>query len=489
MNYKKDRLRFHSYLSKDKKEELPEEAQEYIDQLERENKKLKEEIDRLTGLLRMNSQNSSKPPSSDQFKKNVIPGSQRRNSDKKPGGQHGHRGSTLKPVSKPDMIINYQVNECAHCERDLSQEKVVDTNYTQVFDLPVIKIHVTEHRSDIKKCPCCHNFTQAALPPGILPVPVQYGANLKGFSLYLMDQQLIPSRRVAEIVSGILGHSFSIGSLLNWQKEGFLKLEEFENKLIAALIASDVVHFDETGMRAMGSRHWLHSSSTKFLSFFGIHKRRGEEAMSEFGVLPFFKGVAIHDHWKAYFTFEDCLHGLCNSHLQRELKFLEEESKELWAKKMSELLTAIHKEVEGLKELGKNALSNTTKLEFIKRYEVILKEGFKFHRHDEVYTRGKRGRVKQSKGKNLLDRFRDFNREILRFMNDFRVPFTNNQSERDIRMNKVKQNISGCFRSITSAKHFCRIRSYFSTARKQGYCILEAAVAIFKNEPLQLTDF
>jgi transposase len=474
---------------------LPKNDQEYIDHLEKKNDSLKEELERakkeiehLKGLLRMNSENSSKPPSSDLFRKKTIPGSQRSASGKKAGGQTGHKGRTLQPIKNPDRVVHYPVIACAHCDYDLSNHRAAGVRSSQVFDLPEIKIQVTEHRVEIKHCPCCFQKTEAILPAGIKSAQTQYGSNLKGFALYLLHWQLVPSRRVNEIISGILGHSISIGSILNWSDDATEGLREFEKKLIEAIIASNIVHFDETGMRALGKRYWLHSASTDQLSFFGIHAKRGVEAMNEFGILPRFTGIAIHDHWDSYFTYENCLHGLCNSHIQRELKFLWEESKEEWAKKMLDLLTLINKQVEASKLEDKTALSTDEKLIFIKQYEKILKEGFRHHRSDEPYARGKRGRVKQSKGKNLLDRLRDFNDAVLRFMNRFEVPFTNNQGERDIRMNKVKQKISGCFRSMEGARSFCRIRSYFATMKKQGQSVLEASVAVFNGQPLQLAQ-
>jgi transposase len=240
-------------------------------------------------------------------------------------------------------------------------------------------------------------------------------------------------------------------------------------------------------MRVQGSLHWLHSASTSRLTFFGIHGERGPVAMNEFGILPNFRGIAVHDHWKSYFTFEDCLHSLCNAHILRELKFLEEAFGERWSGKMRKLLLEIHQAVGEAKAQGKTLLSRFLKRKFLRSYEKILRSGFRFHAaHDPVFERGARGRLKQTKGKNLLDRLSGFQTEVLRFMSDFLVPFTNNQGEQDIRMNKVKQKISGCFRSLEGARFFCRIRSYLSTMRKKGKNGLDALRAVLTGKPLLL---
>jgi transposase len=256
--------------------------------------------------------------------------------------------------------------------------------------------------------------------------------------------------------------------------------------LIDRLIHSDVAHFDETGMRCEGKLHWLHSASTSKLTFFGIHPKRGTDAMTAFGILPFFRGVSVHDHWDPYFTFEDCPHALCNSHILRELTFLDEVLNESWAGRMKKTLLKLQKRVERAKARGQLSFSMMTKISFLQEYETVLKAGFRLHRSDPKSVSGKRGPVKQTKGKNLLDRLRDFNLAVLRFMHDFRVPFTNNQGEQDIRMNKVKQKISGCFRRFSGAQIFCRIRSYLSTIRKQGQNSLEACHAIFLGQPFLL---
>jgi transposase len=474
-------------LSDEIRQELPEPAQEYIEELECELEKAKKEIERLKGQLLMNSLNSSKPPSSDGLKKKpVIPGSQRRSSCRKPGGQPKHSGTTLMRRPEPDHVVSLGVSSCSDCGEDLSGKAPIRTETAQSFDLPKTPIEVTEYRTETKLCPCCLTITRSQFPAGV-GAGVSYGPRFKGLALYLMHRQLIPARRVCELLEEIFGHTPSHGSLVQWSESAYEELEDFEKLLVGQLTATEVANFDETGMRCEGSLHWLHSASTEELSFFGIHHRRGCEAMLAFGILPFFRGVAVHDHWDPYFKFEGCAHALCNSHILRELTFVNEVLKEKWAGRMKELLTQVHDHVEQAKERGQRRLNWKTRLQFIMEYEAILQQGYRLHRGDKGQrAAGARGPIKQSKPKNLLDRLRDRNQEILRFMADFRVPFTNNQSEQDIRMNKVKLKISGCFRSFRGAQVYCRIQSYLSTMRKQGQNLLEASQAIFRHQPLML---
>lgn len=446
-------------------------------------------VKQLEARLAQDSTNSSKPPSSDGLKKkNVIPGSQRRSSGKKPGGQPGHKGATLSPVSNPDKVILHSVTHCG-CGKDLSRRKPDKIETSQVFDLPPTKIEVTEHRFETKTCPCCRKKITAPLPAGLKGIPVEYGPQIKALSIYLMDQHLIPSRRVSEILRELYGVELSNGSILQWSSSAFNKLAGFEKEVIGALIRSSVVNFDETGMRCFGSLHWLHCASTSSLTFFGIHTERGALAMDDFGILPNFHGIAIHDHWKPYFTFADCVHALCNAHILRELTFLDEVMGERWARKMKQHLLDIYEQVKRAVSDGKKEIPRSARRKFLINYKKLIQTGFRFHTaNDPIFKRGARGRIKQTKGKNLLDRLRDFQDEVLRFMTDFRVPFTNNQGEQDIRMNKVKQKISGCFRSLGGAQEFFRIRSYLSTMRKQGVNQLDAIRAIFFGKPLLLAQ-
>ena len=460
-------------------DDLPGVAQKYIRDLEQLVRELQDQVAK-------NSENSSKPPSSDGLaKKPKIPGSQRASSGRRPGGQPGHPGETLRRSQNPDKVVNYAVSDCQNCKADLSHQPVLSTVSSQVFDLPKIEIKVTEHRAEQKICPCCMVKNTAKFPPGVSGARVEYGPNVKGLAIFLMHQHLVPARRTQEILKDAFGVSVSTGSLMDWSLHGYSKLTEFEGVVISQLRTAKVANFDETGMRCEGSLHWLHVAATETLTFYGLHRKRGSEAMIEFGILPSFTGTAIHDHWDPYFTFENCKHGLCNSHILRELKFLYEVAGEAWARDFRKLLKRIHKAVQKSKTRGKDALTDAKKTQFCQQYEAILKQGFRLHEADPV-VRGKRGRIKQTKGKNLLDRLSQFNSSVLRFMHDFTVPFTNNQGEQDIRMNKVKLKISGCFRSFAGGQTYCRIRGYLSTMRKRGLNSLNSCVTLFMGQPIML---
>jgi transposase len=490
-------------ISEDLFENLPNEAQDFIKKIDTENNKLKaqvekllkqqkdleEEVKKLNGMLRLNSSNSSKPPSSDGLKKNSIPGTQRVKTGKKQGAQIGHQGSRLVPVETPNHIVNLIVKKCKSCKLDLSNTKINKMKITQVFDIPPIKLEVTQYQAECKDCPDCGVKNEALFPKGIYDIPAQYGINMKANALFLMTKHLIPSRRVSEIIEGFTGHAVSIGSIMNWQKKAFIRLDPFERVLEEKIINSEVVHFDETGMQVDKKLNWLHSASTEEFTIFRMHPKRGKKAMSFFNLLPRFEGIAVHDAWSSYFVYKDAKHALCGSHLLRELKFLKEEAKEDWAGKMSELLSKTHGLVEQAKRDIKGNLTDLEINSIIKDYQLILNEGFKLHEKDEVREEIKRGRKPQSKGKNLLNRMKIYEEEVLRFMKDFRVPFTNNLAEQDIRMNKVKQKISGCFRNFEASEYYCRIRSYLSTCRKHGKDSLESLKEVFTIHPEKLSDF
>jgi transposase len=449
---------------------------------------LEARIQLLESQAAKDSSNSSKPPSSDGLrKKTVIPGSQRRASGKKPGGQPGHRGKTLSPVEKPDRFVHHSVETCV-CGNDLSRQLPDRTIVSQVIDLPPPKADVAEHRFDIKTCACCQTKNRAPIPLGLSGMPVEYGPNLKATALYLMHHQLLPLRRVAEVLKESYQIDISIATIDQWAAHASSRLEDFEKKIKTSLSRGDVVHFDETGMRCSGRLHWLHVASSSKLTFFGMHPKRGSQAMRDFDILPHFKGTAMHDHWKAYYQFLECSHALCNSHLLRELTFIHEELGDLWAQKMKRLLQEIRQRVDVIKSMGLKQMAHSEALRFDLNYQDILSREIHIQTAKPApFKRSSRGRPKQSKGKNLLDRMTEFKTEILRFMYDFQVPFTNNQGERDIRMNKVKQKISGCFRSFRGAQVFCRIRSYFSTAQKQGINLQDAMLAVFLNQPLPVS--
>jgi transposase len=311
-----------------------------------------------------------------------------------------------------------------------------------------------------------------------------YGPRLEALALYLLNQQLIPYERASELFSDLFGVKCSPGTLVAMNERAFEKLGTVSTAIATGISDAFIAHFDESGIRVNGSLNWLHSASTKTLTYYDIHEKRGLVAMNAIGILPAFHGRAIHDHWFSYFDYTDISHGLCNAHHLRELIFIAEEEKEKWAGEMKVLLLKIHDAVEASKKQGEIKLSRQRQNAFRDEYHQVLRRGFGYHRRlSPLLSTGGRGRKAQRPGKNLLDRLKEKEEETLAFMVDFNVPFTNNLAERDIRMCKLKQKISGCFRSFQGAKIFCRIRSYISTARKQGWNMLEALERVARGLP------
>jgi len=447
--------------------------------LRQELHKAHERIKVLEGQLSKNSRNSSKPPSSDGLKK-PNPKSLRKTGERKTGGQNGHEGKTLLQVETPDVVVNHTVDICEGCLTSLADVAANNHERHQEFDISEVKPIVTEHQAEIKICPICGLKNKGKFPEGITQ-PVQYGPRVKATASYMSHYQLVPYGRLAEMFGDIFNLSLSEGTLFNIHKTAFENLEDYEMEVKQQLMKSPVAHFDESGLRVNKELYWLHVASTTKLTHYEVHKKRGVEAMEAIGILPHFKGRAIHDHWKPYFQFV-CKHGLCNTHHSRELIYHEEQYAQEWAEKMKGCLFEIKQEVDDYKAAGKLKLPAKRLRYFDKKYDKILRKGLKeipiIHQ-----THGKRGKPKQHPAKNLADRLIEFKMETLAFMYNFTIPFTNNQGEQDIRMSKVKQKISGCFRSLTGGKMFLRTRGYISTARKNALNPLDALVDVFRGTP------
>jgi len=441
---------------------------------------LRERVKTLEDQVAKDSHNSHKPPSSDGLAK-PKPKSLRPKSERSPGGQPGHPGHTLLMADHPDHTLRHAVERCANCGRNLVQQAPDRVERRQVHDLPVPKLEVTEHQAEVKTCPCgCVN--RAAFPPEAA-APVQYGPRVKSVAVYLGEYQLLPFERLAEIMRDIFAcERFSEGTLANFKADCSRRLEPVEATIRDLTSAAPVAGFDETGVRATGSLHWLHTVSTQLLTWYYAHKRRGSAAMDAAGILPKYRGRAVHDFWKSYFDY-DCDHALCNAHLLRELTFLWEEQAQQWAKEMIDHLLAIKEEVATAGAAGLTALPPADQERLLKGYERIVKAGYAENPPAPPHGPKRRGRRKQSKARNLLDRFRDHPDGILAFMRDFAVPFDNNQSERDLRMMKLRQKISGTFRSFQALENFCRIRGYVSTARKNRVNALDALRRVFLGTP------
>lgn len=424
--------------------------------------------------LGLNSQNSSKPPSSDlnRVKKKRKP------SDNKVGGQRNHSGTTLMRVEEPDEVTVIPIDRRTLPKGHRYQDVGFETR--QVFDIDISRV-VTEYRAQVLEDESGKRFV-ASFPEGVTKA-VQYGNNVKAHAVYLSQYQLLPYQRVQEYFSEQLDIPLSQGTLFNFNKEAFERLAPFSQLVKKALIASSRVHADETGINIDGKGHWLHCASNDLWTDFFPHEKRGNEAIDSRGILPQFNGVLCHDHWKPYYRYENCLHALCNAHHLRELTRAHEQDKQTWAGEMKIFLETLNKAVHE----AEGSLQKNEATRYLRRYRKILREAEKeCPPPDDDRKKGQRGRLKRSKARNLLERLIDYESDILRFMTEPDVPFSNNLGERDIRMTKVQQKISGCFRSKEGAEIFCRVRSYLSTCRKHGLCSSEALAMIFEGK---LPDF
>jgi transposase len=443
--------------------------------------KLEARLTELEGIVKKNSNNSSKPPSGDGFGKKTK--SLRTKSEKNTGGQTDHQGKTLEWSEQVDEVVSHQVEQCDCCGADLAAEPVAAVRIRQVYDIPPIELVVTEHQAEVKTCPHCQQENQAEFPSFVTNV-VQYGARLKSMMVYLMEGQLLPSARTCEILSDLVGANISEGTLFNTRSQCFEQLAVDEEAIKTEIVASEVVHCDETGMRVSGKLWWLHVACTDGLTYYFVHSKRGREAIDEMEILPNFEGKAVHDGWKSYQDYE-CEHYLCNAHHLRELTFMWEQYQQAWALNMFILLGSIKSAVDTARATAQPLATEVVDA-FTTRYQQILDQGFRANPPPPPPPRSHRrksgGRLKQSPARNLLDRLQHHQASVLGFMHDFEVPFDNNQAERDIRMVKLKQKISGTFRSESGARMFCRIRGYISTLRKQGLNILDAFISLFSGD-------
>ena len=433
------------------------------------------EIQSLRDQLAKNSQNSGKPPSSDGLKKPRTR-NLRRKTGRRSGGQKGHKGHTLKQVEKPDHVEVHEALVCPHCAADLQSVKSCGYEKRQVFDVPPLRIEVTEHQAEIKVCPECKQRAKAAFPTEVRQ-PVQYGPRLKAQAAYLNNYQLIPLARTCETLGDFYGHMPAEALVLEANAAVVQQTASSRTLTKHQLVAADVAHFDESGLRVEGKLNWLHVTSTDHLTHYAVHHKRGQEAMQAIGILDAFEGWAVHDHWSSYFTFDDCQHALCNAHHLRELQFVVEQYEQDWARDMARLLLDIKAEVEVARP-DRPSLPLERIAHFEQRYDELIAQGLAANPPPK-----KRGRKKQSPPKNLLDRLQRRKPQVLAFMYDFRVPFDNNLAERDVRMVKVKQKISGAFRTRRGAETFCAIRSYISTVRKHGHNVIDAMYAALTGSP------
>lgn len=437
--------------------------------------KLEEQIDTLGRAVQTlqnanakHSGNSSQPPSSDGLKK-PAPKSVRGKSGKTGGGQAGHGGHTLKAVAEPDAVVVHAVTRCAHCQADLQAVGVSTVEKRQVFDLPEVVLAVTEHQAEHKACPGCGQTSRAIFPAEVRQ-PTQYGPRIRAQMVYFQTAQFIPLARTAAVIEDLYGQSVSEATILAAVSEAARVVAPVTEALRAYLVETpEAVHLDETGARVAGQLHWLHSAGNARATLYGIHPKRGSDGMNALGVVNRRQGWCVHDGWKAYFKYT-MRHALCNAHHLRELTFIHEQYQQQWAADLRHWLCRIKASVENARQSGHNALPFDQMAYLQLRYDRLLDAA---EREIDVPRSSSTARPsKNSPPTNLLNRLRDGRAYVLAFMTDFRVPFDNNAAERDIRMVKVQQKVSGGFRTLPGAQHFFAVRSYLATARKNGQSAL-----------------
>ncbi len=434
--------------------------------LRAENAALMGRLAELERRLGLNSSNSGKPPSSDGLKKPPRVSSLRGPSSKKTGGQKGHPGTTLRRRESPDATVDHYPEACTACGASLTAAMANGYVARQVFDLPEpTPLLVTEHRAHGCHCIICGIQTRAAFPAGVT-APVQYGGRIGAFVLYLLHYQLLPEKRLAALMADLFGVKLVTATIARISQDCAHRFMDFADAVRDHVAAAPVKHMDETGFRIGGKTQWLHIASTVWLTFYRVSAKRGS-------LLPQVTGIVVHDHWKPYYTMTGVLHALCNAHHLRELKALVEIEKEDWARTMQRLLgrachaTNLAREQAAPLNAGLIALIE-------RRYDAVVAEGLAFHQAQPALAKARRrGRPPRRVGHNLLLRLSTRKHDVLRFLTDPRVPFTNNLAEQDGRMMKLRQKISNGFRSHDGAKDFAVIRSVLSTARKQGWNMLQ----------------
>jgi transposase len=444
---------------------------------------LQQRVTELEAQLKQDSHNSNWPPSRDKGRtKNT---SLRERSGKKPGGQPGHEGRTLKMVSEPEQVVIHRLAQCVQCGYNLEGVVAVGDERRQVFDLPPMQMVVTEHRVEAVICPYCQERNQGVFPAEVRET-VQYGAQVKALSVYLHQHHLLPFARLTQVLGDLLGTSPSVGTIVLWLQEAAELVIEPVKQIKAELRQSDVLHCDETGLYIAGERVWLHVAATPQLTCYEAYPQRGRQGTDALGILPGFAGTAVHDNWAAYASYA-CRHALCNVHHLRELTSLHEQFGQVWAGELKLFLLVVKAQVDGAKAQGATTLPPNQRAAIDQRYQQLIELALAATvPPPDGWPKGKRGRVKKTKARNLAERFDHQRSQILAFVDDFTVPFDNNLVERDIRMVKVQQKISGCFRSWSGAQAACRLRSYLSTMHKQGHATLTLLTALFTGHPLPL---
>jgi transposase len=409
-----------------------------------------------------------------------VPKSLRGVSGRRPGGQPGHPGHTLALVEQPDAVRVHQPSACLGCGHALGAAPVLRTERRQVIDLPVLRAQVVEHRAETRGCPGCGQATTAPFPAEVV-APIQYGLGVATLAVYLHQEQLLPVERTGRVLGEVFGCPISGGTLERMVARCADAVAAVVAAIKQAVIAAPYLHVDETGLSLNGTTAWLHVAGTDRLTWYATHPKRGQEALDALGVLPAVRGRVVHDGLWSYWHYRQCAHALCNAHHLRELAFVEEQLKQPWAGQLKTLLLEIKEAAERARANGLTALPPAAQRGWGARYDGLVAEGVRLN--PPAPSTGKRGRPKRSPAGNLALRLSAHRAETLAFMADLGVPFDNNQAERDLRMMKVREKISGCFRAMAAVDRFCQIRSYVCTLRKQGLPILASLADAFRGHP------
>lgn len=471
-----------------------------MNELQRENENLKQALKELRQQLKaameriadleaqvgQTSRNSNWPSGRDKGRKKKRKQNLRSKSDKKAGGQAGHQGHTLAFAAHPDQVVSHRAEKCTRCEHLFAEEQpAVGLKRRQVIDLPPLEVVVTQHQVEQVICPNCGQASEGQFPEAVSH-PVQYGPGIKSLAVYLKSEQLIPYGRSQQLLADLFGVSITQASLENFISAAAGKVEPVNRQVKAGLIAAEVVHYDESGFYIGGQRQWLHSASTPSLTYYVPHQSRGKKGVEAAGILPDFGGVAVHDNWSAYWSYGQCEHALCNVHHLRDLNGIEENFDQPWASRFKWFLLSAKTAVDQAKATGHQTLPQAKLDQIARLYTKLVSAALKANPPPpDGWPKGSRGRAKKPKPRNLAERLQLRQEAVLAFVFDFKVPFDNNLAERDIRMLKVQQKISGCFRSTHGAQAFCAIRSYISTCRKQGLSVWLALNSLFSNSILE----
>lgn len=453
-----------------------EELEARVAELEADNTALCAENAELKRRLGLNSANSSKPPSSDGLAK-PAPKSLRGKSSRKPGGQSGHPGSTLALVADPNERLRHEPGACAGCGGNLADAPEVGMERRQVFDLPPITVEVTEHQLITRRCGC-GVATRGAAPEGVA-APVQYGPRITAIILYLYVGQFLSKKRTAQALAELFGTPVAEGTVATVTRRAAGGLEEFLGVVGDRVAEAEVAGFDETGLRVAGRLHWVHCARTDKYTLITCHPKRGTKGIDDAGVLTRFRGVAVHDAWAPYDTYADVEHQLCCAHAVRELAGVVDtaprEDEWCWAEQAGDALVAMQKLVTEAITAGHDTVDAEALAEQVGLYRSAVQIGIS-------QTASRSGKV-MKKHNALAHRLLDRQDDYLRFTTDWRIPADNNGSERDIRMIKLRQKVSGCLRTLTGAQQFCAIRSYLSTAAKHGNYFFDVLVMLAEGRP------